>query len=132
MNVFKTILMFVACAFGACVSKADDKVDVVDPLRFQAELKADTTAYLLDVRTPDEYAESHLAGAHNLDWLNEAEFKRDAAGIDKAKTVYVYCRSGRRSNAAASYLLGEGYKVVDLEGGILGWIKAGLPVEEEK
>ena len=41
---------------------------------------------------------------------------------------YVYCRSGRRSLLAGEMLAKDGFTVVDLDGGILAWIKAGLPV----
>ena len=49
--------------------------------------------------------------------------------LPKDKTVFVYCRSGRRSMSAAEILAAEGYKVVNLEDGIIGWQRAGLPVE---
>ena len=43
------------------------------------------------------------------------------ASLDKKRTVAVYCRSGRRSKNAAGQLVKEGFKVVELEGGFLGW-----------
>ena len=67
-------------------------------------------------------------GAHLLDWLNQKDFKEGAKKLDKTKTVYVYCRSGRRSNEAANYLANEGYKVVDMKGGILAWTDYKMPV----
>lgn len=114
---------------AACSAKATDpNVEVVSPVKFQALLKDDPNRYLLDVRQPDEYASGHLKGAHLLNWLDQDSFKKDAASIDKDKTIYVYCRSGRRSNEAANYLAGQGYKVVDMDGGIMAWDKSGMPV----
>ncbi|MBO7180215.1 MAG: rhodanese-like domain-containing protein, partial [Bacteroidales bacterium] len=49
-------------------------------------------------------------------------------GLDKSKTYYLYCRSGRRSNQAANRMLKEGFKVFDMKGGIIEWQKAGLPI----
>lgn len=113
----------------ACSAKATNpNVEVVPPEVFQSKLAEDTTAYLLDVRKPDEFAAGHVAGAHLHNWLDPETFKEDAKDLDKEKTIYVYCRSGRRSNEAANYLAEQGYRVVDMDGGILAWEKAGLPV----
>lgn len=85
---------------------------------------------LVDVRTPKEFADGHLQGATNVTWGNEFEKKWNAAGIKKRYTVAVYCRSGRRSKAAAAFLVKQGYNVIELEGGITAWQKAGKPVEK--
>ena len=45
--------------------------------------------------------------------------------LKKNKPVAVYCRSGRRSADAAQLLAEEGYKVIDLDGGIIEWEKRG-------
>ena len=83
---------------------------------------------LVDVRTPKEFAEGHLEGATNVVWGDDFEKQWKVAGIKKRFTVAVYCRSGRRSKAAASALVKQGYKVIELEGGIMAWQKAGKPV----
>lgn len=83
---------------------------------------------LIDVRTAQEFAESHLEGAINLD-IQQAGFLRQAAGrIDKERPVAVYCRSGRRSAQAAGQLAKEGYQVTNLTGGIVAWQQQGQPV----
>lgn len=112
-----------------CDEKAEaSKVEVVSPEKFQTLLSQDPNAYLLDVRKPEEYVAGHLAGAHLLNWLDEGLFKEGAESLDKTKTLYVYCRSGRRSGEAADYLAGKGFRVVDMDGGILAWQEKGLPV----
>ncbi|MCF0193156.1 MAG: rhodanese-like domain-containing protein [Prevotella sp.] len=120
------IIVVIACA-NAKVSQGNDKVLVVTPANFKDALDKDSTIFLLDVRTADEYAEGHLKGAQLLDWKQTEAFKEGAKAFDKAKTVYVYCRSGRRSNAAAHYLAEEGFTVVDMDGGILAWTSNGFP-----
>ena len=83
---------------------------------------------ILDVRRPGEYAEGHLEGAQLLDWLNPSSFIEGVKHLDKQRTYYVYCRSGKRSNAAATYLLGQGFRVRDMQGGYLRWTAEGRPV----
>lgn len=83
---------------------------------------------LVDVRTPQEYAEGHLAGAEIID-IKAANFSERIQ--DMAGTVAVYCRSGKRSLAAAEQLAGQGCTVYNLDGGILAWQKAGRPTTTE-
>ena len=73
-------------------------------------------------------SQSHLAQAINLDWLNQTAFINGLAKLNKQKTYYVYCRSGRRSQAAAGKLKAEGFQVIDLKGGYLHWVEVGMPV----
>lgn len=114
----KVLLIMAFCsAFMACGQKGADKYTSVTPAEFVSEIKADPSAYILDVRTPHEYDEGHVAGAHNLDWLNQTAFKEGAKSLPKGSTIYVYCRSGGRSAAASNYLSNLGYKVVNLNGG---------------
>jgi len=80
---------------------------------------------ILDVRTPEEYAEGHIKGALLADY-NGPTFKEDALKVlEKGKKVAIYCRSGRRSAAAAQILSKEGFTLYNLETGIVGWTKEG-------
>ena len=80
---------------------------------------------LLDVRTPDEYADGHIAGAVLVD-VNESDFEEKAvAMLDASRPVAVYCRSGRRSARAANLLAARGLKVTNLTGGVMAWQDAG-------
>lgn len=129
MKILKIVSLIALTVMTACGTKASNpNVEVVSPEVFQEKLSQDPDSYLLDVRTPDEYQAGHLEGAHLLDWLDQKDFKKESKNIDKTKTVYVYCRSGRRSNEAANYLANEGYKVVDMKGGILAWNDDKMPV----
>lgn len=112
-------------------AKENPDIEVVSPDEFQARLSEDLNGYLLDVRRPDEFAHGHLKDAHLLNWLDMEIFKQETAKLDKSKTIYIYCRSGRRSNEAANFLRSQGYKVVDLDGGILAWVKKGFPLTSE-
>lgn len=80
---------------------------------------------LLDVRTPEEFAEGHIAGAVLVD-VNESDFEEKAVAVlDASRPVAVYCRSGRRSARAASLLTTRGYRVTNLDGGVIAWQDAG-------
>ena len=94
---------------------------------FDKEIKGDSVQ-LLDVRTPLEYAEGHIAGALNIN-VQSDDFQQVAEKeLSKDSTILVYCRSGRRSMNAAEILTKLGYKVVNLKGGIIEWREDGLPV----
>ena len=94
---------------------------------FDKEIKGDSVQ-LLDVRTPLEYAEGHIAGALNIN-VQSDDFQQVAEKeLSKDSTILVYCRSGRRSMNAAEILTKLGYKVINLKGGIIEWREDGLPV----
>jgi len=74
---------------------------------------------LLDVRTPDEYADEHLPGAMLIP-LNDLD--KRYLDIDARKKIIVYCRSGRRSMGGAIILCQAGFsELYNMEGGILNW-----------
>ena len=119
-------LVFVICCFMACANASDNKRKdiILEPKEYMERLKADSTAFLLDVRRANEYAEGHIPGATLLDVTNEPEFLKGIESLDKDKTIYIYCRSGRRSRIAAKHLIDNGFNVVDLQGGYSAWESA--------
>ena len=73
---------------------------------------------IVDVRRADEYAQGHIPGAINI--ANEEIIDDDPAELsDKDQLIYVYCRSGRRSQEAAAKLAALGYSNVIECGGIM-------------
>ena len=69
-------------------------------------------AAVIDVRTPEEYAEGHVEGATNID-VQATDFDDRVAELDRDTTYVVYCRSGNRSAAAAERMREAGLTVVD-------------------
>lgn len=117
-------LMLTACG-------GDTAVFDLTPAAEAHELLANQPAGLvvLDVRTPQEYGEGHIAGATNIDFY-EPDFVRMLDALDKEQPYFVYCRSGNRSARAVDAMRDLGFaEVYELEGGILTWLEAGLPVE---
>ena len=102
----------------------------VSPDEAEKLLKDNPKVIVLDVRTPEEFAKGHIAGAKNVDF-KAADFAEKVAALDKGKTYLVHCAAGGRSsktldamkdkNFAALYHLNEGFKA---------WEKAGKPVEK--
>lgn len=94
---------------------------------FSEKIKQSNQAIIVDVRTPGEYAEGHIANAHNIDY-NGADFDAQIAALDKSKEYMVYCLSGGRSSSAANKMRNAGFtKVYELQGGIMKWRAAKLP-----
>ncbi len=114
-----------------CITQAsgcnNNDIASISAPEFEQQIKANSVQ-LLDVRTPEEYAEGHIAGAINID-VQSDDFQPTARQeLSKDSTILVYCRSGRRSLDAAEILTRLGYRVVNLKGGILDWQAFGLPV----
>lgn len=75
----------------------------------------------VDVRTSREYAEGTILDAVNIDVL-EANFRESIAQLDRSKPVYLFCRSGNRSQKAAAIMTEMGFREIhDLEGGYQAW-----------
>lgn len=83
---------------------------------------------VIDVRTPEEYAEGHIDGATLIDFY-EPDFADRIAELDPDGEYVVYCRSGNRSSQATALMAEQGFRDVnDVDGGIVAWEAAGLPV----
>ena len=94
-----------------------------------AQLIGDTaTVQLVDVRTKEEYEEGHISDALLIDFYSYNFTDQATAKLSKEKSVAVYCRSGRRSASAASKLTKLGFNVINLDGGILAWERAKMPI----
>ena len=83
-------------------------------------------APLIDVREDDEYAEARVAGARHIP-LGEVVERVDE--VPRDGTVYVICARGGRSGKAVEFYRSQGIDAVNVAGGTLGWIDAGLPTE---
>lgn len=84
---------------------------------------------LLDVRTPAEFAAGHIPGAVNIPH-DELANKAGELLRDRNAEIAVYCRSGRRSLQALTWLKAQGFRrLLHVEGDFLGWQAAGLAIE---
>jgi rhodanese-related sulfurtransferase len=121
---------------GACagISESDQALstnrilEAKDAYALIEKNKGNAGFAVLDVRTPDEFSEGHIAGAINVDY-NSDQFRAGLAKLDKSKTYVVYCRTGRRSADAARIMKEMGF--TDLwrfKGDIIKWKSEKLPL----
>ena len=93
-------------------------------------LNKDKNVVVLDVRTYEEYKnDGHIKGAILIP-LNQLKDKIDELKQYKDKKIIVYCRSGNRSVMASRILSNLGFKVFNMDGGIIAWKEKGLPIEK--
>ena len=119
MNKLKMIF---SALFGATLAACarSENITTVDTAAFERAVTKDSVQ-LVDVRTAEEYADHHILYAVNIDVM-QPDFKDKASAmLNASKPAYVYCRSGKRSLTAAGILVGMGFKVINLRGGIIEW-----------
>ena len=134
--MIKTIyLIFFACAFAlglwACTGTPKEEYKNLSSAHFEKLIK-DSNVQLLDVRTLAEYTEGHIPGSMLIDVKDENFASCVDDLLNKEKKVAVYCRSGRRSRTAAEILVKKGFKVYNLDKGILNWIEEGREIEKNE
>jgi thioredoxin len=111
--------------FTSCINSQSSKTNLA-PSDFSKKIGETSEAFILDVRTPQEFSEGHIENAKNADWYGSS-FDAQISKIDKSKPVFVYCLGGGRSSAAASHMRSEGFKeVYELDGGMMAWRSSGL------
>lgn len=119
----------IAVAVTTTLSFAQTKLTTDE---FQTKLASSRNGQLVDVRTPEEFKNGHLANAENIDYKNTA-FREQIKSLDKNKPVFVYCLGGVRSAAAADILHENGFtEVYDMQGGYMKWTAAGKLIEVPK
>ncbi|WP_052444134.1 rhodanese-like domain-containing protein [Flammeovirga sp. OC4] len=122
-NVFISLLIGIAF-FSACSRTVNNEpqASVSDFVEVRAK---NPSAIVIDVRTPSEFNAGTMEGAININVLEDS-FEGKVKDFDKDATVMVFCKLGGRSARAKQKLVELGFtKVVDLEGGITDWKKAG-------
>lgn len=129
--LYPIVACFMSVACQGQKAEQAKKVDfrIVEVEEF-AQVMADTSVVVLDVRTLDEHAAGHIAGTKlHIDVLKPDFDSLAVANIQKGSVVALYCRSGNRSKRAAASLADKGYQVIELATGYNGWVQAGKPVE---
>ncbi|MDO5357856.1 MAG: rhodanese-like domain-containing protein [Slackia faecicanis] len=127
MNMKKTLpLMLSAVLLAGCSAPVGESGAAAETyVQTTAEeavemMQSQQDYVILDVRTPEEYAEKHIPGAINVP--NETIGKEKIAELpDKDQAIFVYCRSGNRSKQASEKLVALGYTNVIEFGGINSW-----------
>lgn len=124
--IVATLALLLALVTAGC-SSTTSIGEKLDPATFLAQA-AEPGVVVIDVRSPQEYAEGHLEGALNIN-VEAPDFDAQIAALDPGMTYALYCRSGRRSSVAAQRMAEAGFgSVIDLEGGMADLAAAGAPV----
>ncbi|WP_149277134.1 rhodanese-like domain-containing protein [Pareuzebyella sediminis] len=101
-------------------NKSSEKITILDKSDYAKAIE--NKVQLVDVRTPSEYNNGHIKKAINIDYYDPIGFQKAFEKLDKTKPLYIYCRSGARSQKAAHKLVGLGFiHVYDLKGGYMQW-----------
>jgi len=126
----KITLLLIPALFFFTACAQNNSFKEIDSQQFQQMLTTDKVI-LIDVRTPSEFSNGHIANAGNLDCYSP-EFKRSLLLLPKDQPILIYCLSGNRSITAANILVENGYKnVYNLKNGMMDWYNQNMPVVRE-
>ena len=118
-----TILLFVATLAISCNTKSQSQSDAISVITSTEFKEKSVTHPIIDVRTPQEFREGHIEGAININYFDKT-FLDQIAKYEKNEPLFIYCKSGNRSDQASKKIADFGFtKIYDLEGGILNWMK---------
>ena len=141
-----TAIIFANLTFSATTALAEEtnnfnsgnissktNIAVTDVSVAQAvDLINNKNALIIDVRTPEEFAESHLPEANNFPVDTLSQNIETIKKLQRDKPLLVYCRSGKRSARAAEKLKNLGVNsLYNLKGGIKAWSDANNPLVKE-
>lgn len=116
-----SIFNLVSCSEAEENTEVQTEFEVISAQKFHDLIIDTDDPQILDVRTPQEYSSGNIEGAVNIN-IYDSNFEERINELDKSKPVFVYCRSGSRSNKASKILTENGFTMVyDLKGGITSW-----------
>lgn len=114
------VLMLISLLVGCNDGNNKNVYEQITPDEAKALMDSEDGYIILDVRTPEEFAERHIEGAILIPDYGIGE-KAESILTDKEQLILVYCRSGRRSKNAANELATLGYTNIKEFGGINDW-----------
>ena len=94
----------------------------------EAKQIIESGAQLVDVRTEVEFEAGHIPGARHIP---VADIQSRAGEFSKDQPVVLYCRAGNRSAPVGDAFAASGFDAHSIDGGILAWSEAGLPLDGE-
>ena len=131
--IFTVIAYLVVLTSGCFISESFarqifNNVSVPEAKYMMNEQNNNKVDLVLDVRTGEEYARSHIKGAVLIPLMILAEKMHE---IERGQSILVYCNNGNRSKTACGFLTSKGHKYVfNMLGGIESWIEKGYEVVE--
>lgn len=120
--------VIIPSAFAQHIKSVRKTISVAE---FDRKLKTTKHPQLIDVRTPEEYASGHLAGAVNIN-VDDSACIVQFGKLNRGKAVFIYCLAGKRSEKAADILQKIGFKeIYNMKGGITEWQNTGKSVVKD-
>ena len=118
----KNLILFL---FIVLIASCNDQVaqsKIVSVEEFKS-MVLDKEVQLVDVRTQEEYNEGYIGDAINIDYFEQDDFAQKFDQFDKEEAIFIYCKSGNRSQKSSKILQELGFKeIIDLKGGYDAWI----------
>lgn len=126
MISIKKIIGFLFLNFILVNCDRDNKDSIIlEPKVFSNHINKQNIQ-LVDVRTPKEHSKEYIQGAININYYSE-NFADSLLLLNREKVVYVFCRSGKRSNKSVTKFKKFGFDTIyQLKGGFLNWKKEGF------
>ncbi|MFI5149877.1 MAG: rhodanese-like domain-containing protein [Bacteroidia bacterium] len=121
-------LLLMILMIGAGLKDAGAQTVSLSPKMFKQKCEV-LHGIMIDVRTPEEYLESTIPGAININMM-APDFKKQIEKLNKTKAYFLFCGTGMRSGEAVEEMKKAGFlKVFDLEGGMTSWERYDLPID---
>ena len=127
-SIVVVLLLSLTLAVMATAGSAVTNVSVGKAQTLLKERAGKADFVILDVRTPEEFAEGHIDGAVNLD-IQARDFEKKLRALDRKKSYLVYCRTGNRSRKATVAMEALGFhSIFHMNDGIVRWKQQNLPL----
>jgi rhodanese-related sulfurtransferase len=137
-NIFIVAILSLLISFTSCndAKKADtttstevvegtttttQKVEKLEAVDFRVKMAELKIYNMVDVRTPQEFAQASIEKAKNIDF-NGDSFESELSQLEKDKPLFIYCKSGGRSSKAVEKAKEMGFeRIIELDGGMDAW-----------
>ena len=123
-TILKSISAVILVLMVSCQAQNTEHVTVIDQQVYTELVMDMENVQLIDIRTPEEFAEGKIGQAVNINFYDEDFMAQMEKTLDKSQPVIIYCKSGGRSGQAAKAMETAGFaKVYDIGVGYSGWDK---------
>jgi phage shock protein E len=124
----KFLLPVILLLFVTITTQGQTIINQINSQEAYTLLQKNKKIVVLDVRTPGEFSQGHIANAINID-INQPDAIEKINKLDKNSSYLVYCRTKNRSGTVANYMVQNGFATVyQMMDGITGWNMNSLPV----
>ena len=111
----KIVVLLVFFLISLLTSAQEVKTDILNTINYEEQVIG-KDLQLIDLRTPKEYQAGFIDDAINIDYYDQVNFKNSFEKLNKNKALYIYCRSGNRSQKSVPLLLSFGFtEIYDLK-----------------